>query len=389
MKKLKKSLFAVMLMTSFLIGCKDEVKQPTVPIHPILKEIIMPQVVDVMPGKVVTILGKGFSSEDKLFLEAESDTTKISVEVIEVTDDLIKFTLPKECAGKYMVYDKRAGLISKLDGILLVPYLVVLDNVILPTDNFAVGAEVTLQGNGFEVGDSIQFYSDSYPVNVVYKSPTTLISNGISFIVPNGIYGINNMVVFRGMRITSLGSIGIKATIGDAIGGGIVFWVDANQIHGLIVNKTNTGTPLEQFGPGVPLSDAAGTSLEIGTGKDNTAKLVAKMSGYRSANDNTWKTKRSAAELCDDLVVTDNGLTYTDWFLPSQLELKQVFLQKEMLYTKGATVPANNYWSSSEGTGNVAGWSAYYVNFYESINYISGNSDKEGWKIGIRAIRSF
>ena len=389
MKKLKNSLLVVMLMTSFLVGCKDDVKQPDVPISPILKEIIMPQVADVMPGKVVTILGKGFSSEDKLFLEAESDTTKISVEVIEVTDNLIKFTLPKECAGKYMVYDKRAGLISKLDGILSVPYLVVLDNIVIPTNNFKVGMEVTIQGNGFEANDSIRLYSDSYPENVVYKLPTTLKSNGIGFIVPNGSYGINNMVVSRGIRITTLGSIGIKANIGDAIGGGIVFWVDANQTHGLIVNKTNTGTPLEQFGPGFPLSGAAGTSLEIGTGKDNTTKLVAKMSAYRSANDNIWKTKKSAAEQCDDLVVTDNGLTYDDWFLPSQLELKQVFLQKAMLYTKGATVPANNYWSSSEGTGDAAGWSAYYVNFYESTNYITGNSDKEGWKIGIIAIRSF
>ncbi|MFZ4414081.1 MAG: DUF1566 domain-containing protein [Bacteroidales bacterium] len=350
----------------------------------------MPKVSDIMPGKEVTIMGKGFAKEDSMYLTQDSNTNnQIHLIVTESTDNYIKFILPKDCAGNYNVYITRTKLTSKLDGVLIVPYLVVLDNVVIPTDNFAVGAEVTIQGNGFEANDSIRLYSNSYPENFVYKLPTTLKSNGVSFIVPKGSYGINNMVVFRGNRITTLGSIGIKANIGDAIGGGIVFWVDANQTHGLIANKINTGTPLEQFGPGVPLSGAAGTSLEIGTGKDNTAKLVAKMSAYRSANDNIWKTKESAAEQCDDLVVTDNGLTYDDWFLPSQLELKQVFLQKAMLATKGAEVPANNYWSSSEGIGDAAGWSAYYVNFYESTNYITGNSDKEGWKIGIRAIRSF
>ncbi len=52
-------------------------------------------------------------------------------------------------------------------------------------------------------------------------------------------------------------------------------------------------------------------------------------------------------------------------------------------------MPPNNYWSSSEGDGDAAGWSAFYVNFYEATQIVSGNSDKEGWQIGVRAIRAF
>lgn len=390
MKRLTKLLLVVMLMTNFLIGCKDDIKQPNVPIPPILKEVTMPQVADVMPGNEVVIMGKGFAKEDSLYLTpVDSTNNQISVIVTESTDNYIKFILPKSCAGNYFVYVTRDKLTSKLDGTLVVPYLVVLDNVVIPTSNFSIGDEVTIQGNGFELNDSIRLYSDSYPKSVVYTLPTTLNSNGISFVIPQGSYGINNMTIFRGNRMTTLGSIGIKANIGDAVGGGIVFWVDDNQTHGLIVNKINTGTPLEQFGPSVPLANAAGTSLDIGTGKDNTAKLVAKMTVYRSLNNDDWSSKLTAAELCDQLVVTDNGTVYDDWFLPSQLELKQIFLNKALLSVKGADIPANNYWSSSEGLGDTAGWSAFYVNFYESTNYITGNSDKVNWKIGVRAVRSF
>ena len=54
-------------------------------------------------------------------------------------------------------------------------------------------------------------------------------------------------------------------------------------------------------------------------------------------------------------------------------------------------MPANNYWSSTEGdTDDTAPvWSAYYVNFYEPENLVTAIADKEGWAIGIRAIRQF
>lgn len=127
----------------------------------------------------------------------------------------------------------------------------------------------------------------------------------------------------------------------------------------------------------------------MGSGKSNTQKLATKMAQLRSVNDwPEWRTVKIAAELCEDFSVTENSLTYTDWFLPSREELIELFKVKSVLATKGYAIPANNYWSSSEADGNT-GWAAYYVNFYEATNIISEFVSKSGWKIGVRAVRSY
>lgn len=380
---------SVIILAFIMSGCEKEEEHVAVPIAPILKEIIMPGEVNSIPGTDVTIYGKGFSTQDVVYLTAELETTPFEVVVVEATDGYITFELPSECAGLYTVSVERDGKTTALTTKLSVPYLVVLENVVFPTEDFARSEIVTIYAEGFQTGDSIRIVSDVYPEGVQYSVPATISSGQLSFVVPEGTYGINSIVVFRGLKQTVLGTLGITSSVGDEIGGGVVFWVDENNIHGYIANRTNTGTAIEQFGPAVVLASAAGTSEEIGTGKSNTKNLMVQLADYRSNFDNDWDTKKPAAELCTELIVTENEITYEDWFLPSRLELKELFLQKSMLATKGATVPANNYWSSTEGPGDAAGWSAYYVNFWEAVNYVSGNSDKEGWKIGIRAIRSF
>ena len=69
-------------------------------------------------------------------------------------------------------------------------------------------------------------------------------------------------------------------------------------------------------------------------------------------------------------------------------ELIEVFKVKSLLAEKGVNIPANNYWTSSEGDGE-AGWSAYYVNFYEDTNIVSEICSKSGWKIGVLPIRAY
>jgi len=199
---------------------------------------------------------------------------------------------------------------------------------------------------------------------------------------------VNSVIIIRENRKTNVGTIGIEVNVGQEIGGGGVCWTDANKVHGLISHKSTIGTPTEAFGPGVALSGAAGTSKAMGSGKDNTAKLVAKMNSFRQGSA-SWDGRKSAAEMCNDLAVTIGADTYKGWFLPSQEELIEVFKKKDLLASKGAVIPANNYWSSSEGDGDAAGWAAYYVNFYEPVNVVSAIVDKEGWRIGILPIRSF
>lgn len=386
MKKIAICMIGILLAAA-LSSCEKEDDPTPVPIAPILKKVIFPGENDVMPGRPAIIKGLGFDPSDKVYME--DDTKMTQVQLLSVTDEAMTIMVPADAGGSYTVTIERVGKQTTLDGELKVPFVIVLDNLEMPTNSFAAGATVNIGGEGFETGDMIQLTASFYPEGKVISIPTTVTPAGISFQLPADAYGVNTVIATRGtQRKTILGTIGIQVSIGDEVGGGVVYYTDNNKLHGYIVNKSNTGTPTQQFGPSAAIAYAAGTSKDLGAGKANTTKLVAKMISFRQ-NYSNWNAKKTAAELCDELSVTVNGDTYNDWFLPSQQELIELFKVKATLAAHNATISANNYWSSSEGDGDAAGWSAFYVNFYEATNIVSGNSDKEGWQIGVRAIRSF
>jgi len=91
------------------------------------------------------------------------------------------------------------------------------------------------------------------------------------------------------------------------------------------------------------------TSLAIGTGKTNTAKIIAQ-AGHIT----------SAAKLCNDLVVGD----YTDWFLPSKDELNQMYAELKVNGV-GGFAASDYYWSSSEYASNAA-WAQFTGSFYQT-----------------------
>jgi len=369
-----------------MVACEKETTPKPEPIAPILKEIIIPSQSEVMPGQDVVIRGKGFSKADRLYLENIEGSFEATVK--EVTDDFIRFALPADAGGNYKIKVERAEKTTVLDGELIVPFVVVLEDVELPGESVARLAEVNIKGKGFEQGDVIELSAGFYPQGKVFEIIGEVIGEEIRFALPEGVYGENEVAVVRGNRRTNLGKIGVAVHVGDELGGGVVFWTDQSGIHGLICNKTNIGTPTEPFGPGVVLTQAAGTTRTLGQGRTNTERLLTHISAFRQ-NNTSWDDKKTAAEWCDQLKVTVGNDVYEDWFLPSLDELIELFNVKGLLAQKGAAMPANNYWTSTEGDGDAAGWSAYYVNFYEATNLVYGYVDKEGWKIGIRAIRSF
>lgn len=92
------------------------------------------------------------------------------------------------------------------------------------------------------------------------------------------------------------------------------------------------------------VSDCTGT--EVGTGKSNTQLLVSAM-GMKtySTQSGLGKTEEYAARLCDILSYTVNGVTFDDWFLPSQDELILMYNLKRNGLGNFAYA---FYWSSSE-----------------------------------------
>jgi hypothetical protein len=98
------------------------------------------------------------------------------------------------------------------------------------------------------------------------------------------------------------------------------------------------------------------TDSAIGTGKSNTARIVAWLNNNIDDywGDVTNRTNR-AAYLCYNLEVIYDGVSYHDWFLPSRDELSLIF---NNLYVAGIgnfeDAIQRLYWSSTEGSNTDA-----------------------------------
>ncbi len=110
-----------------------------------------------------------------------------------------------------------------------------------------------------------------------------------------------------------------------------------------------------------------GTSIEIGTGKENTALMVQACEAG------------TAAHSANDFTL--NG--YDDWYLPSKKELDLMYAQLDILGN------GNLYWSSSEG----GLYSAWMLVFADSSSGFTGPGTWHDWNKEncdvVRPIRSF
>ena len=140
--------------------------------------------------------------------------------------------------------------------------------------------------------------------------------------------------VYNGTIWTNMvgGGASVPYTLGMNYGGGVIFYLDNTGVHGLISATTDQHTSAQW---GCYPTSIPGTSSAIGMGQANTTLIV-----------NGCSDAGIAARICDDLDL--NG--YSDWFLPSQDELDQMFQQKSAI---GGFAPVF-YWSSSEFSNSQA-----------------------------------
>lgn len=129
--------------------------------------------------------------------------------------------------------------------------------------------------------------------------------------------------------------------IGERFGGGIVFWVSHNKLHGLISDTVDAG--LYRWYNGTN-SITGALETAIGTGKANTKKIILSQ-GIAPG--------RYAALRCANYKASG----YTDWFLPSLDELNELYKQSNVV----GGFASGYYWSSSEIINDYA-WAVYFVN---------------------------
>jgi hypothetical protein len=148
--------------------------------------------------------------------------------------------------------------------------------------------------------------------------------------------------------------------------GGIIFYFDDTNEHGLIAANTSSVNIYDWGCNGTNISGADGQA--IGTGYQNTLDIVAGCS----------ETPIAASEA---LAYESEG--YSDWYLPSKNELLEMYkaIGNGSPFGDIGGFSYYNYWSSSQSTGT---WS-WLVNLQDgtSMNFSKSSFDK------IHPIRSF
>jgi len=154
--------------------------------------------------------------------------------------------------------------------------------------------------------------------------------------------------------------------VGMSYQGGFIAYIDETGEHGLIAAPYDQSEGIEwgklENDSSYIVTGATGTL--IGTGRSNTTKIVQAQG-----------VGNYAAKLCDDLVL--NG--YSDWFLPSKDELKELYEKSNSI---GGFNFSKKYWSSSEADGDDGTWSAW------CRSYSQYTEDKNN-TYRVRAVRNF
>ena len=176
-------------------------------------------------------------------------------------------------------------------------------------------------------------------------------------------------------------SVTPNVQVGDLLQGGVVYYVaptptdldgDGKVDIGLICAVEDQSDAKRWILGGDTQTTANGNTLEaIGTGQTNTNAMM-NQAGYTGG----------AAQAAEDYSVTDNGVTYNDWFLPSLEELNEMYSQKNSIEAAAGVTPfGTDYWSSSEHNSSKA----------KSVDMSSGNDSNtnKSSQYSVRAIRTF
>jgi hypothetical protein len=158
-------------------------------------------------------------------------------------------------------------------------------------------------------------------------------------------------------------------SIGDTYQGGTIFYLDASGCHGLISAPYNQSNGIRWHAGTNGVTRATGDGLYAG--EVNTAIIIASQVSIGDDGSDY------AAQICNDLQITEGGVTYGDWYLPSKYELNLLYLQKTVV----GGFATFYYWSSTEYDGTNA-WGQDFDRGAQNL----GNKFTTNY---VRAVRAF
>ena len=211
-------------------------------------------------------------------------------------------------------------------------------------------------------GDNSLIYANSITTNsytfnnVVYGTYRLTLSNSTFETIPEEYLFVNSSTISRGIVLTMIGSLG-----------GLIFYDKGIVSDGWRYLEAATVDQATSVQWGANGYNVAGTGTEIGTGKNNTELIIAKLSELGEIG--------KAAQLCSGMGA--------GWFLPSRDELNQMYVKlKSGNNNVGGFASNYYYWSSSQVDIYQYAWLQRFSDGLQ--DYYLKNST-----VSVRAVRAF
>lgn len=143
--------------------------------------------------------------------------------------------------------------------------------------------------------------------------------------------------------------VAITYHLGEIHEGGIIFWLDPTNQHGLIAAKIDAneglGMQWQNGESGDRITNAHANGIRGGV--SNTQIIIAQQTAddqqgdFAALSASSFSVDASGESQCSE----QSEACFSDWYLPSIFELK---LMKNNLYSQGVGNIAGEYWSSNE-----------------------------------------